>query len=131
MSKNRKILMLLLVLILVIGLSSFALAGGDDLKTDDIVDAIKGKGGGLMGPGLENTSKKLMNDIFNIVRLFVIGGLVIRGFFYIGGIQEAAEQPQQKSILKKRLLYTVIGIVIALNFWRIYNWIAGINITFS
>ncbi len=129
MVRNYKIITILLALILVLGISTLALAN-DDLRTDDIIGGIRDSSdnAGLMGDGLKDTGTKLMNDIFNIVRIAVIGLLIIKTFSYIGSIQGAADNPQEQRILKRRLLFSALGILLALNFWRIYAWISTISI---
>lgn len=124
-----KIVLLVMIMSLIVGMSSIAFAN-DDLGSD-VIESLKGDQG-LMGDGAMSTIQKLSNDIFNIVRYIVIAYLVIKAFSFFSQFSNAGDQPALKASLKTKLLWTGAGLVLALNFWSIYNFISTtIKLTFN
>lgn len=125
----HKISILIIVLLLILSIGSLSLAEGIG---DDVIEGLKSKDGGMMGDGAMNTISKLSNDIFNVVRYIVIAYLIIKAFSFLSQFSNAGDQPALKAGLKTKMLWTTVGLVIALNFWSIYNFIAtSIQITFD
>lgn len=131
--KNRfsKLMVLLIIVTLLIGMGNIVFADGENLG-DDVVNSLKSSEDGLMGEGAMTTIEKLSRDIFNIVRYIVIAYLVIKAFSFFSQFSNAGDQPQLKASLKTKLLWTAAGLVLALNFWSIYNFISStIKLTFN
>lgn len=129
MKKMYKGIILVLILAVMLSMSSFAFAEGIG---DDVVSALQGEGEGVMGEGVMNTVAGLSKDIFNIVRYIVIAFLVIKSFSIFSQFSNAGDNPQLKASLKSRLLWTAGGLVLALNFWGLYNFLANsINLGLS
>lgn len=130
-SKLLRIMVLIIIMSLLIGMSTMVFANNEDLGSD-VIDGIQGKKGNIMGEGALNTISKLSNDIFNIVRYIVIAVLVIKAFSMFAQFSSAGDQPQVKAALKTKLLWAIIGLLLALNFWSIYGFIAkAIQISFD
>lgn len=123
-SQYSKLLILVLVLVMVLGTGSMVFA-------NEVKDVLQSSEKGLMGDGAMNTIEKLSRDIFNIVRYIVIAYLVIKAFGFFSQFSNAGDNPQLKASLKSRLLWTVGGLVLALNFWNLYNFVADITISFK
>lgn len=122
MMKFRKAMIVVLILTFVLSLGSMAYAGGIG---DDVINDLQGGGEGVMGDGVMNTVSGLSKDIFNIVRYIVIAALVIKSFTIFSQFSNAGDNPQLKASLKARLLWTAGGLVLALNFWGLYNFLAN------
>lgn len=118
-----RLIILIFIMSLVIGMSTMAFANKDDLGGDVIKGIQTGKG--LMDNKVTDVISNLSNDIFKIVRYIVIAYLVIKAFSFFSQFSNAGDNPQLKASLKTKLLYTGIGLVLALNFWNIYNFIAN------
>lgn len=123
MRKLNKGIIMILILIIILSMGSIVLANG---IADDVVNDLQNKGGSqVMGPEVMGTVAGLSTDIFNIVRYIVIAILVIKAFTVFSQFSNAGDNPQLKASLKSRLLWTAGGIVLALNFWGIYNFLAN------
>lgn len=125
-----KALILILIFTTILAIGSMAFATG--ALGDDVVTDLKGGGAkGIMGQGVMDTVAGLSRDIFNIIRYIVIASLVIKSFGIFSQFSNAGDNPQMKASLKGRMLWTAGGLVLALNFWSIYNFISGsINLGF-
>lgn len=125
-SKIARLALIALVLVIVM-VPAFSFA---DKLGDDVVKELKSKKTGVMGSGVMNTVSGLSRDIFNIVKYIVIAYLVIKAFSIFTQFSNAGDNPQLKASLKARLLWTGGGLILAINFWPIYNFIAhSINLT--
>lgn len=129
-SRFSKLIVFMLIFVIVLSMSSLAFASdlGEETYTE-VVDSLRSNDKGLMGPGAMDTIKKISRDIFNIVRYVVIAILVIKAFGYFSQFSNAADDPRLKASLKAKLLWTAGGIILALNFWNLYKFIADISIT--
>lgn len=126
-NKKAKFLILVLVLMMVM-IPSLSLASNEKIG-DDVVNELKSGKKGIMGDGVIDTVSGLSRDIFQIVKYIVIAYLVIKGFAIFSQFSNAGDNPQLKASLKSRLLWTAIGLILAINFWPIYNFISnGINL---
>jgi hypothetical protein len=124
MRKLKRGIIMILVLTFVLSLGSMAFANSG--IADDVINDLQNRDGqGVMGEGVMNTVSGLSRDIFNIVRYVVIAILVIKAFTIFSQFSNAGDNPQLKASLKSRLLWTAGGIVLALNFWGIYNFLAN------
>lgn len=122
--KFHRGLILLLILVMMLSLGSVVFANG--AIGNDVVQDLKGQGKtGVMGDGVMNTIAGLSRDIFNIVRYIVIAYLVIKAFSIFSQFSNAGDNPQLKASLKSRLLWTCGGLVLALNFWSLYNFVSS------
>lgn len=129
MKKLKRGIIIALVLTFVLALGSVAFAG--ELGSD-VVNDLQSGGEGVMGTEVMGTISGLSKDIFNIVRYIVIAGLVIKSFSIFSQFSNAGDNPQLKTSLKQRLLWTAGGLVLALNFWGLYNFISSsINLGFQ
>lgn len=115
---------LLLTLIFVLAVGSFAFAGTDKIG-DDVVKALKGGGKSVLGDGVQETIAGISMDIWNIVRYVVMAGLLIGFFLTLYKFKDAGDNPQLKAQLKGRLLWTGGGLILAINFWTIYNFLSN------
>ena len=122
MKKHYKGMVFLLVLILVMSIGASVMAANIG---QDVVDNLQSSGEGVMGKGVMNTVGGLSKDIFNIVRYVVIASLVIKAFSIFSQFSNAGDNPQLKASLKGRLLWTAGGLVLALNFWGLYNFLSN------
>lgn len=126
MKKVFKLIVLILIFVFMLSATSVVMATGD--IGDDVVNDLQTGGEGVMGEGVMNTVSGLSKDVFNIVRYVVIAVLVIRAFMTFSQFSNAGDNPQLKAMLKSKLLWTAGGLVLALNFWNLYGFIAELNL---
>lgn len=119
--KKGLIIMLIFSTFLMMGSVAFGIG-------DDVVKALQGGTEGIIGDGVMKTIFGLSSDVFNIVRYTVIAILIIKAFAIFSQFSSAGDNPQLKASLKARLLWTAGGLVLALNFWSLYNFIASTNL---
>lgn len=122
MRRLSKTIVIIMIFVFILSLTSMAMAAG--VIGDDVVTDLKDGGTGVMGPGVMKTVSGLSKDIFNIVRYIVIAGLVIKAFMIFSQFSNAGDNPQLKAMLKSKLVWTAGGLVLALNFWNLYEFLA-------
>lgn len=122
-----RITLMALVFTLIFTSLAFASTGTKGIG-DDVIKVLQGEGESVLGDGVQNTIAGISMDAFNIARYIVIGVLVISLFLTFSKFSQAGDDPQLKARLKGKLLWTAGGLILAINFWAIYNFLTEINL---
>lgn len=123
--KQRMCKILILSLVLAILIPSLVLAS--DTTNDVITELQKDNKNGPLAKA-KKEAKTFSSEIFNIVRIVVVAVLVIRLFILITQFSEAGDNPQVKASIKKRMAWIGVGIILAVNFWNLWNLFKGIKV---
>lgn len=123
--KQRMCKILILSLVLAILIPSLVLAS--DTTNDVITELQKDNTNGPLAKA-KKEAKTFSSEIFNIVRIVVVAVLVIRLFILITQFSEAGDNPQVKASIKKRMAWLGGGIILAVNFWNLWNLFKGIKV---
>lgn len=127
MIKNKNILMILtMILIFTMMMPSLAFARNSN-TTEDIINELQDKRKGPLG-SVQDEVSRFSRDIFNIVRLIVVAVLIISLFMNLAAFSKAGDNPGLKASLKMKMIWSGVGAILAINFWRIIELFNSIKL---
>lgn len=127
MIKNKNILMILtMILIFTMMMPSLAFANNNN-TTEDVISELQNKEKGPLG-SVQDEVSRFSRDIFNIVRLIVVAVLIISLFMNLAAFSKAGDNPGLKASLKMKMIWSGVGAVLAINFWRIIELFNSIKL---
>src|SRR5690606_37422407 len=122
MKKNKIILMILIFTMI---MPSLAFANNN--PTEDVISELQNKEQGPLG-SVQNEVSRFSRDIFNIVRLVVVAVLIISLFMNLAAFSKAGDNPGLKAALKTKMIWSGVGAILAINFWRIIELFNSITL---
>lgn len=127
MIKNKIILMILImILIFTMMMPSLAFANNNN-PTEDVISELQNKEQGPLG-SVQDEVSRFSRDIFNIVRLVVVAVLIISLFMNLAAFTKVVDNPGLKAALKTKMIWSGVGAILAINFWRIIELFNSIKL---